>query len=89
VAEVFNFLELHVYRDRKWTKHTYSSKGHAEQMAAWLQFLRGQAEHPFPYEKSRISMLLTFAVVQSIQQGGSVDLVLNQLVADRSDFPGL
>jgi predicted dehydrogenase/threonine dehydrogenase-like Zn-dependent dehydrogenase len=76
VAEVFNFLELHVYRDRKRTKHSYSSKGHAEQMAAWLQFLRGQAEHPFPYEKSRISMLLTFAVVQSIQQGGSVDLVL-------------
>jgi hypothetical protein len=43
-------------------------------MTAWLGFLRGQAEHPFPYEKSRIGMLLTFAVLESIQQGRAVRL---------------
>ncbi len=74
VIEVFNFLEMHLYRGRKKMKKSFSSKGHAEQMAAWLQFLRGQKEHPFPYEKSRTSMLLTFAVLESIQQGKAVQV---------------
>jgi predicted dehydrogenase/threonine dehydrogenase-like Zn-dependent dehydrogenase len=74
VVELFNFLEMHTYRGRKKSKKTFGSKGHAEQVAAWLQFLRGQAEHPFPYEKSRTSMLLTFAVLESIQQGKAVRL---------------
>jgi predicted dehydrogenase len=72
VIELFNFLEMQIYRGRKKTKKSFSSKGHAEQMAAWLRFLRGQSEHPFPHEKSRASMLLTFAVLESIQQGKTV-----------------
>jgi len=72
VIEVFNFLEMHLYRGRKKTKKSFSSKGHAEQIAAWLQFLRGETEHPFPYEKSRASMVLTFALLEAIQQGRSV-----------------
>ena len=36
-------------------------------------FLRGAAEHPLPYEQSRQSMLLTFSVLESIQQGRSLD----------------
>ena len=74
VIEVFNFLEMQVYRGRKKTKKTFGSKGHAEQMAAWLGFLKGQTDHPFPYEKSRTSMLLTFAVLHAIQQGRAVRL---------------
>jgi hypothetical protein len=74
VVEVFNFLEMHVYRGRKKQKKTFRSKGHAEQMAAWLGFLRGQTEQPFPYEQSRTSMLLTFGVLESIQQGRPVRL---------------
>jgi predicted dehydrogenase len=74
VIEVFNYLEMHIYRGRKKSKKTFGSKGHAEQMEAWLRFLKGQTEHPFPYEKSRVSMLLTFAVLQSIQQGRTVRL---------------
>ena len=74
VVEMFNFLEMQIYRGRKKTKKTFSSKGHGEQMAAWLKFLRGETEHPFPYEKSRTSMLLTFAVLESIQQGRAVRL---------------
>jgi predicted dehydrogenase/threonine dehydrogenase-like Zn-dependent dehydrogenase len=74
VCEIVNYQELTVYRGRQRTRTKYSSKGHAEQMAAWLAFLRGEAEHPFPYEKSRGSMVLTFAVLESIQQGGAVTL---------------
>lgn len=74
VVELFNFLEMHIYRGRKKAKKSFNSKGHGEQVAAWLKFLRGQSEHPFPYEKSRTSMLLTFAVLESIQQGRPVRL---------------
>jgi hypothetical protein len=41
-------------------------------MGEWLKFLKGGREHPFPYEKSRTSMLLTFAVLQSIQSSRSI-----------------
>jgi predicted dehydrogenase len=74
VAEITNFQELVVHRGRKKTKHTFNGKGHAEQMNAWAAFLRGEAEHPLPYEQSRTSMLLTFAVLESIQQGRSVEV---------------
>jgi predicted dehydrogenase/threonine dehydrogenase-like Zn-dependent dehydrogenase len=74
VAEITNFQELVVHRGRKKTKHTFNGKGHAEQMGAWAAFLRGEADHPLPYEQSRASMLLTFAVLDSIQQGRSVEM---------------
>ncbi len=76
VAEIVNFQKLSVYGGRKESNFSYTSKGHAEQMAAWLSFLRGQAEHPLPYEQSRVSMLLTFAVLESIQKARSIELVL-------------
>lgn len=74
VVDVANYLEMTVYRGRKKQKKSFSSKGHAEQMAAWLQFLKGQTEHPFPYERSRTSMVLTFALLEAIQQGRAVRL---------------
>jgi predicted dehydrogenase len=74
VAEILNFQELVVHRGRKKTTHSCNGKGHAEQMAAWLAFLRGEGEHPLPYEQSRQSMLLTFAVLDSIQQARSVEM---------------
>lgn len=74
VVEVFNFLEMTVYQGRKRKRHTFASKGHAEQMAAWLQFLKGETDHPFPYEQSRPSMVLTFAVLDSIHEAKSVEL---------------
>jgi len=74
VAETTNFRELVVHRGRKKKSFSCSSKGHAEEMAAWAQFLRGQAGHPLPYEKSRVSTKLTFAVLESIQKSASVDV---------------
>jgi predicted dehydrogenase len=74
VAEIENFQKLTVQRRRKTAAHTFAGKGHAEQMAAWAAFLRGEADHPLPYAQSRRSMDLTFAVLESIQQGRSVNL---------------
>ncbi len=73
-AEISNFLNLTIYRGRKQSSSAFSSKGHAEQMSGWAAFLRGEAEHPLPYEQSRRSMLLTFAALESIKLAGSVEL---------------
>ena len=72
VCEIINYQELVTYRGRQKKVLKYNSKGHAEQMAAWLGFLRGESDHPFPYVQARRSMLLTFAILESIQQGGAV-----------------
>ena len=74
VAEITNFQDLVIHCNRKTQKFSYASKGHAEQMKAWADFLRGTREHPLPYEQSRVSMLLTFAVMDSIQQARAVDI---------------
>jgi hypothetical protein len=74
VAEIENFQKLVVHRGRKTTTQSCHGKGHAEQMAAWMSFLRGASEHPLPYEQSRQSMLLTFSVLESIQAGRTVDI---------------
>lgn len=74
VAETVNFQELIVQRNRKQSRGKFDGKGHAEQMAAWVTFLRGEAEHPLPYEQARQSMVLTFAVLESIQAGRSVEV---------------
>jgi predicted dehydrogenase len=74
VAEIVNFQELIVHRGRKKSARSFNGKGHAEQMAAWAAFLRGTAEHPLPYAQARQSMMLTFAVLDSIQQGRGVEV---------------
>ena len=74
VAEIVNFQEMTIHRNRKKVRRTFNGKGHAEQMAAWLSFLRGAAEHPLPYAQSRQSMILTFAVLEAIQAGRSLEV---------------
>jgi predicted dehydrogenase len=76
VADLTNFQTLAVYANRKRQKRSYSSKGHAEQMDAWVTFLSGKAEHPLPYEQSRATTLLTFAALESIRRGASVGLTI-------------
>jgi predicted dehydrogenase len=74
VAELTNVQRLVIHSARRRAKLSHSSKGHAEQMAAWAAFLNGQAAHPFPYEQARTSMLLTFATLDSIQERRAVHL---------------
>lgn len=71
-ADITNFQKLTVYRGRKSNTSRYTSKGHAEEMQAWLDYLQARAPHPLPYAQSRQSMSLTFAAIDSLQQGRSV-----------------
>jgi predicted dehydrogenase/threonine dehydrogenase-like Zn-dependent dehydrogenase len=73
-AELQNFKTLAVHRQRKRTTREFEGKGHAEQMAAWIAFLRGEAPHPVPFAAVRQSMLLTFAALEAIQQGRTLDV---------------
>jgi hypothetical protein len=56
------------------TRQRHRSKGHAEEMAGWAAFLRGEGDLPLPYEISRRSMQVTFAVLDSIREGHGVTL---------------
>src|ERR1035437_7627916 len=75
VAECANSHVLTVHRKRKKATRKFTSKGHAEEMAAWLAFLKGNAEHPLPYAEARQSMLLTFAVLDSIREHRAVEVM--------------
>jgi predicted dehydrogenase/threonine dehydrogenase-like Zn-dependent dehydrogenase len=74
VCECENFMKLSFFKQRKQTVKKFASKGHAEEIAAWLEFLKNSATHPLPYEQARQSMRLTFAVLESIREGRSIDL---------------
>ncbi len=74
VIECENFMRLSIFQNRKQTVKKFASKGHAEEMAAWLAFLQGGAKHPLPYEQARQSMRLTFAVLESIREGRGIAL---------------
>ena len=74
VAECENFMKLSIFQKRKQTVKKFASKGHAEEMVAWLAFLKGQAAHPMPYEQVRQSTMLTFAVLDSIREARTVIL---------------
>ena len=71
-AELENFKTLAIHQRRKRTSKDYAGKGHAEQMAAWTAFLRGESPHPIAFEEARRSMLLTFAALEAIQLGRAV-----------------
>jgi predicted dehydrogenase len=74
VCECENFMKLSIFKQRKETVKKFASKGHAEEMAAWLAFLKDGAPHPLPYEQARQSMRLTFAVLESIREGRNIAL---------------
>jgi predicted dehydrogenase/threonine dehydrogenase-like Zn-dependent dehydrogenase len=77
VAECVNFQELAIHRKRKRGVTKHSSKGHAEEMAAWLAYLKGQSSHPLPYAEVHRSMVLTFAVMESLRAGQGVEISMN------------
>ena len=74
VAKCENFSNLEIYEGRKRRRYSFRSKGHAEEMDAWMRFLKGEEEHPLAYEASRASTALTFAAVESVQRSRSVKL---------------
>jgi len=74
VAECENFQKLSLYQNRKHTVKKHSSKGHKEEMAAWLAFLKEGKPHPLPYAQAHQSMALTFAALESIRESRTVTL---------------
>lgn len=74
VAECENFQTLTLCQKRKRVVQKHTSKGHAEEMAAWADFLQARAPHPLPYTEARRSMRLTFAVLESIRDGRAVPI---------------
>ncbi len=74
VAECENFMKLTVWKNRKAKVSKHASKGHAEEMAAWLGFLKDGKPHPLPDVSSRQSMRLTFAVVRAIRENPIIEL---------------
>jgi predicted dehydrogenase/threonine dehydrogenase-like Zn-dependent dehydrogenase len=74
VCECENFMKLSIFKQRKETVKKFASKGHAEEMTAWLAFLKDGAAHPLPYAQARQSMRLTFAVLESIREGRTIEL---------------
>ena len=83
-AEIKNFLELTIFSGRKESRSSFNSKGHGEQMQAWSGFLAGEIEHPLPYPSARAGMLLTFAVLESIQRGSSVSLTPDEKSGEKT-----
>jgi len=72
VAECENFQRLTIYRNRKQRVFKFSSKGHAEEMNAWLKFLKGKSIHPLAYPEAQQSMRLTFAAMDSIRESRTI-----------------
>ena len=69
-----NFQKLQVYRGRREEVSKFGSKGHAEEMAAWADFLSARRAHPLPYAQARTSMLLTFSALDSIREARSIEV---------------
>jgi predicted dehydrogenase len=67
-------MRLTVWKNRKAKVSKHASKGHAEEMAAWLGFLKDGKPHPLPDAQARQSMRLTFAVVEATRSSQSVEL---------------
>ncbi len=73
-ARCENFQQLEICTRGKRSVQKYAGKGHAEEMQAWLKFLKSEAPHPLSYEQCRQSMHLTFGLLESIQQRATVAL---------------
>jgi predicted dehydrogenase/threonine dehydrogenase-like Zn-dependent dehydrogenase len=74
VAQIENFQKLAIHQGRKRTEKKFDGKGHAQQMTAWLDFVQGKSSQPIGFADIRQSMALTFAVLESIQQGRAVEM---------------
>ena len=75
VAEGENFQTLRLHQKGRTKRLTFTSKGHAEEMHAWTQFLKGTQADPLPYREARTSTLVTFALLESIQHNAPVSLI--------------
>lgn len=81
VVECENFMKLTAWKNRKAKVSKHASKGHAEEMAAWLGFLRDGKPHPLPDAQARQSMRLTFAIMEAVRRSSVIELEKHLLAA--------
>jgi predicted dehydrogenase len=74
VLECENFQHLAIHRGMKTSRRRFASKGHEEEMAAWLGFLREGKAHPLPSSEALASMALTFAALDSVRENRVIGL---------------
>ena len=74
VVECEEFQRLSVFQGRRKESRRFGSKGHAEEMAAWLGFLRGESRHPLLAAEAVRSMRLTFAALRAARENQIVRL---------------
>ncbi len=74
VLDCENFQRLDLFTGRKRRRQRFTSKGHAEEMAAWSDFLASKGPHPLPYAAARRSMALTFAAVRAARDNHPISL---------------
>ncbi|MBL9118254.1 MAG: bi-domain-containing oxidoreductase [Verrucomicrobiaceae bacterium] len=68
VLECENFTKVNTFYHRQTKVSRHTSKGHAEELAAWLSFLEGKTTHPMPMASVHRAMMTTFAISQSIRE---------------------
>src|SRR4029077_11151081 len=73
-AEIHNFQRLFIHRQRRRVAMNVTGKGHAEQMAAWAAFLRGEAARRSPCEQLQRWTPWTFAVLEATRAAHAVEL---------------
>jgi predicted dehydrogenase len=73
-ARLENFQRLEWVEGSKTTTRKFGSKGHAEEMAAWGNYLGGIADFPLVERESWRSMELTFAAMESLRAAASLPL---------------
>jgi len=74
VLECENFQKLTTCQRRKRQQQSFTSKGHAEEMAHWRDFLAGKTAHPLPYAEARESMSLTFAALRAARENTTIHM---------------
>jgi predicted dehydrogenase len=74
VIESGNCLDLTLHENRKRSHSSFRSKGHQEEMQAWLAFLKGKAVHPMPWRSVVNSTNLLFAALASVRENSIVKL---------------
>jgi len=75
VAVIDDFKSLTIFgKSIKRTKFKSQDKGHAAEIASFLNSIRDGRPSPIPFEESYMSMLATFKVMESIRTGRTISL---------------
>jgi predicted dehydrogenase len=73
-VDCLDFRQLVLHQKRKRRVLRFGSKGHAEEMQQWLDFLLVNQPHPQSFDSLLQAMLLTFTVLDSVREQRAIFL---------------